>query len=482
MRTRRRFSILILLVLCALPARADLSGTESALLQKLHGESMMQTVRDLCAPRFAGRRAGSEGCKLSAEYLAHQFRSIGLETLPGKIDFAQTLTMRYSLVSDVDQIRARLAIPLGGVTESFGFEYPYYYGCGGIDKKAPIAFAGYGVSAPEQGHDDYATLDARGKIVLLLAGGPKGVRGVSDVRKMLTAYEHGAIGCLLIGKTGETVDWGTNGYGLASPIADFPTVVVDRKLAERIVGQSGRKLVNLEAVARSGAKPVSTGLGVTAELTVPQVYDPARPTQNLMGVLPGADPDLKGEYVIVSAHYDHLGQDGVLRYNGADDDASGVAAMLSIARAMAAMPERPKRTVLFIAFTGEEGGLTGSNYFAEHPPVPLDRIKGMLQMDMVGIGDRKRFEITGGQSFPEPYKVIAGAAGDLGEMIVVAPFRGASDNLALARKKVPAFMILTAGDHPHYHDTSDLPETLNPGVLEDTGRLIALTAWRLADR
>lgn len=480
-RFRYVFPAIILLILGVSPCFAAITPTERNLLASLNGKNIHQTVYQLCCPQFAGRQAGTLGDLEAAEYICQQFKECGLQELNKDEGYYQPFTMRFCLISDMQQIQAKLSLSLKNRKKQYAFQYPSYYGQGGIDKRTQIVFAGYGISSPEKNYDDYENLNVHGKLVMILSGGPANFENIPDARKMLNAYQKGAVGCLIVKKRNEPVEWSQSNYGLASPIADFPTIAINHQLADEIFSESGQSLYKIENRMSKGKKCISIELNPQAELKVPRIYDPARVTRNVLGYISGSDPRVLDEYVIVSCHLDHLGKHDDRLFAGADDNASGTSVMLNVAKIMAEFPQRPRRSILFIAFGAEESGLLGSDSFIKNPPVPLDKIKAVINLDMVGTGLRKSFETTGGADFPDLYNYLKDSAKDLKEVIVKDEFKGASDNLPFARKKVPSFLITTAGNHPYYHTPRDLPGTLNSSILEDTAKLAALSSWRIAN-
>jgi Zn-dependent M28 family amino/carboxypeptidase len=215
---------------------------------------------------------------------------------------------------------------------------------------------------------------------------------------------------------------------------------------------------------------------------VTSVFDPDAPSQNVLGVIPGTDPEIGDEVVIVSAHYDHegVGPTGEV-YPGADDDASGTAAVMEIAKVMASGNFAPKRTVLFAAWGSEEAGLVGSYYYVEDDPkYPLEDTVVVLQMDMVGVGDRTGLNVFGGTVFTDLFSQIEANAGEvLVEAMPYAP-GGGSDHVPFIEGGVPAVMFQTMGPHEYYHTPDDTIDTIDRYELEHTGRVVGATAYELA--
>ncbi len=455
------------------PARSDLLPDEQRLLAGVNIGRMMSTLERLCSDEFQGRRAGSAEHYLAADYIASEFQSAGLAELRSDAmeGYKQPLTMRYSLIKSKNEITATLSYPSGASWKTERFSYSNYNGAGGLDLDTEVVFVGHGIHEPESGYDDYHGIDVKGKIVLWLPGQPTGVKltkGSTAVRKMVTAYQHGAVACLICRPSGVGDEWGTN-IGLAGAIADFPYLAVDEKIGSELLGASD--------IAR---RPPKVGaVGSQVKLTVTPVCDPARKTYNVVSMIPGESDEI----VMVGAHYDHLGASaGGEIFHGADDNASGVTVMLEIARIIRESGLTPRRTMVFAAWTGEEAGLIGSNYFAANPPFALKRIVSNLEFDMVGQGKPGCFVTTGAASYPDHHLHIDTSAADLGILIKAEKYPGASDYLAFTRKGVPSSLIYADGEHPNYHTVRDTPAGIDRRVLESAARLGVLSAWRAANR
>lgn len=455
-------AILALALTSVVRAEAALTPDEQKLLSYVSVPSMTSTIERLCSDEFAGRRAGSPQQSLAIDYLTSQFGKYGLSAfqVKGFEGFHQPLTMRYSLVNSEDDIKATLTYDVAGKPKSRTLVYRKFNGRGGLDLRSDVVFVGYGVQ------DDYATLDVNGKIVFWLPGQPKGMHPTTDYHKMLAAYQHGAVACLTYKPPEPNNDAGTN-VGLSGSIADFPYLAIEPKIASEILRRSDMRSLPVGA------------LGVNVRLQVTPVSDPDRPTCNIIGILPGTD--LADQVVIIGAHFDHLGCSACGIFRGADDNASGTSVVLEVARAICKSGIKPRRTIVFASWTGEEAGLVGSNYFAANPPVPLDKIVSNVELDMVGAGTPGTFMTTGASAYPAHYQNVASGAADLGYKLTPDVIVGASDHLAFTRKKVPTSLIYSAGEHPNYHSTRDVPAAINRQVLESAAKLTLLSVWRAAN-
>jgi hypothetical protein len=352
-------------------------------------------MRFLSNDLLEGREPGTRGYAIAAEYVAAQFTAIGLETSQQPIDFRvaklQEDQSQYAVDGQPLAIRKDI-VPRANFLEATS------------EVSAPIVFAGFGISAPELKHDDYAGIDAKGKIVLIVSGAPPNFP--TDPRayysgsrlKERNAAQHGAVGFLTLNtitdEKRQPFEKRAQQMGIAPML-----YLEDGRPGDAVVGIRVSGLVSAGAAARllAGAPLTVEAILADAEKSIPHTFPltttfSARTVSkfenatsaNVIGILRGADPKLRSEFIVLSAHLDHLGNHppangGDAIYNGAYDNASGIACLIEIARGLAAGP-RPKRSVLFVALTGEEKGLQGSQYFVHHPPV--QPIVADINMDM----------------------------------------------------------------------------------------------------
>jgi len=368
----------------------------------ISSSAMASHIHFLASDVLEGRETGMRGYDVAAEYVRTQFESIGLEPLRGT--WFQQFALR---AASLDEEHSSLTIdgqPLV-MRKDFLLRPDFTRESSTVD--ASLVVAGFGINASELKHDDYAGIDARGKIVVVLSGAPK--QFPSDQRayysstdvKRHEAAAHGAVGMLTISTT---IDEARTPFekrarqsgivpmtyldASGNPVDAFESLAGSASLsyaaAEALFARCQVPLDQLLADADHGVAhsfPLSHVAGIRTTTRFSRVQ-----SANVLGVVYGSDPRLREEYVVVSAHLDHLGNhpaadgsDGL--YNGAYDNASGIAALIEIARAVAAGPH-PKRSVLFVALTGEEKGEQGSQYFVRFPPVPARQLVADVNMDM----------------------------------------------------------------------------------------------------
>lgn len=468
-------------------------------------------VKFLSADVMEGRKPGTRGIEQAAVYIANQFMTIGLEpagvdeTYFQPFDLTHYKRMRPELASlkiegaEIDvrlhrdwrpapfsQHVASFAGPLAFA--GFGIEYPGETPPEG-EKKAETQANSEAASQDADGngsnaagpYNDYDGFDAKGKVLIIFRYEPRsddpqakfGGKRASDyslwVKKAETAAKHGAAGLLIVNPPSRD----ENGDNLPDPdqlpvwnereaqsAYGVPMAFISRDLAEELLKAGGLpSLAAMERKIESERKPASADLGtLKATISTGFRYVEAR---NVIGLLRGSSaPD---EYIVIGAHFDHVGKfadnDGVQQiHNGADDNASGTAGVIEMARAIASGP-RPRRSVVFMAFSAEEMGLLGSQHYVAHPTIPISQTKAMLNLDMIGRLSLKNFGIYGSESGVE-YPDLARRHGErlgidfkLPKMEEDRYFR-ASDQASFYDAKVPVLFAFT-GVHPQYHQPGD---------------------------
>lgn len=433
---------------------------------------LARDVYFLSADEREGRGAGTKGLDQAADFVADRFKSLGLRTLPGSSDYFQPFL--YTIPTG---IAAPSELRSGESIFTQGNQYrPLSFSADG-KFNAPVVFAGYGITDEKRNYDDYAGVDVKGKVVLLLRYGPKGDAAPPQASlnsKASNAAAHGAVALLLVNPPkyhGEDQLLPFDGGDASSKI---PFIHVTQELANDLLKRGGASsLVELQDAIDSDLKPRSALLKdvtVTGNVLVERKKVPLK---NVMAYLPGGKkPD---EYVVVGAHYDHLGRGGqgsLARlskeiHNGADDNASGTAALLAMAEKLVYAGRRD-RSIIFVLFAGEELGLLGSQHFVENPPVPLKNIVSMLNLDMVG---RVRNDVIyiGGSGTAASFDSILAAADKASPLEIKSigkGGRGPSDHQSFAMKNIPVIFFFS-GMHQDYHRPSDDAEKINYRGIND---------------
>lgn len=458
----------------------------------------MRHIRYLADDRLEGREVGSPGARCAGEYIAGALQSLGLTPAGSNHDFFHRFSVRKGVrLGSGNALRvAGRAYMIGSEWVPLGFsasghmEHDLVYGGHGLtgDDAAddePADGGGTGEGGAEEAGDPYARMDISGKIVVVEWGDPDAPHGMSlrgdSHFKAMEASGRGAAALLVLAPEGMRLP---DPSGETRATLSIPVAMVTGEAAETV-----------RAAAQEGS---SAGLAVDIS---PETVE----ARNVVALLPGADPDRAREYIIIGAHYDHLGfgGDGSLApdsrevHNGADDNASGVAAVIEIARQLAAGPP-PDRGVLFMAFTGEEKGLWGSARFVAEPTVPLDDAAAMLNFDMVGRMQDRSLTVFGTGTAEEWDDVLDDANADLSEPLAIAGVAdgyGPSDHSSFYAEGIPVLHFFT-NTHEDYHRPSDdwrkvngegvdLVVELASGVVRrlagaDDGDAVALTAVRQA--
>lgn len=442
---------------------------------------------------FEGRETGTEGQRKAAAYIENNFRSLGLQ--PGNKDSYQ---LYYPIFQDS---LTNAGLEINGqafrLNEDFAVSPAANYTATLMGSE--IVFAGYGIS--DSTRDDYKGLDVKGKIVLILNGYPANATPPSNNRRINTFYskqalaqKNGAIAVLIIQNGFPRKSFGDKGQmylnGYRKTI--YPnTFYVSDKVAETIMGG------DYTSVTAGNIQPKPYAADVLLEFAKTTGH---LQSSDVVGLLEGTD--LKDELVVISAHYDHLGKRDTLIYYGADDDGSGTVSVLELAQAFAkakAAGKGPRRSILFLANSGEEKGLWGSEYYSEHPVWPMERTSVDLNIDMIGRIDpgRKKGDSTnyvyviGDDKLSSELKPISEAQNKKNTKLELDykyndpkdPERiyYRSDHYNFARKGVPIIFYFD-GIHKDYHRPSDTPDKINYELMEKRARLVFYTAWEMANR
>lgn len=397
MRIKRTAPVLLPLLLVAIGVFAQQRATQLA----PDAAKLRQHVSYLASDALDGRRTGTAGANDAAHYIAGEFARLGLHPAihrpARKLSQAMSLYLQsFPYVAGV-QLGTKNTLTFGTDQKTFpvGEDWmPLGFSVSTHLDTTPVVFVGYGITASELKHDDYADKRAAGNIALALAGTSDGdnphgqFARYEGVRwKAVAAKNAGAKALVIISREPNLKNdrMATLSYDNSAGDAGLPVILVSQKL----IGGTAA-FANLENGAKQGVNSFDAQK-VTASLTVDLLRQEVS-AYNVIGILEGSDPLLKNETIVIGAHYDHLGRggDGSLAprageiHHGADDNASGVAGVLELARLLSSQRPKPRRTVLFIAFSGEEEGLLGSGYYVNHPIKPLANTVAMINMDMIG--------------------------------------------------------------------------------------------------
>ncbi|MES2756666.1 MAG: M28 family metallopeptidase [Pseudomonadota bacterium] len=421
-----------------------------------------------------GRDTGTRGYDIAASYVAAQFAQYGLAPKGGKDSFLQGVALRSSRsVAGSSVVELRSAAGL----ERLSADSEYVIGADALEPRpaaaAPLVFAGYGIRAARFQHDDYAGIDVKGKIVVVLQGKPsrfpteEGAHFGSGREKRKLAAQLGAVGMVTLwtpeaekaipfAKTLErnafpSMMWvdaaGTPAHSLPSMQDDVALSVAASK---KLFAQADARLDDIYALAAANKPLPKVDLKMSLLASHKRVLGDVR-SHNVVGMIEGSDPRLKHEYVVFSAHLDHIGQvkekSGDNIYNGAMDNASGVATLIETARLFSQSATRPKRSILFIALTGEEKGLLGSDYFATNPTVPAGSIVANVNLDMPLLSFDFKNVVAFGAEHSSLKGSVARGVGKMGLALIPDPWPALglftrSDHYMFVRQGIPSIFLV----------------------------------------
>lgn len=388
---------------------------------------------------------------------------------------------------------ARLTLQRGerSITAQLGVEYLPILDSPSVDLTAPIVFVGYGISDPADRFDEYDGVDVRNRVVLFLRGKPEGYsKPLTHVDKERVARAKGAVGFLTatapVLTTYEARRHAGHApkalYGRTSGERHLPGAWISTDLAERVISgsETPRGEMSLRALQmqldrlapQSRTTAVSAAMQWTSGETAGTLY-------NVLGFLPAEDSATDGECVILGAHRDHFGRQAGLLFPGADDNASGTAVLLEVARLLAQSEVKPKRSILFVSFSGEEQGLLGSKFYVSRPVLPLSKTRAMINVDHAGVGNgRLTVGVTGRSK--EVAQRAAADAGLSGRLDVFGFFPG-GDHVPFKEAGVPTLTIVSGGSHPHFHQPDDTADTIDPDILAAVTRYVLALTWQIAN-
>ncbi|MEI7663595.1 MAG: M28 family peptidase [Bacteroidota bacterium] len=437
---------------------------------KITSKDLHEYVQFLASDSLKGRKPGTAEINVAAKYIRDHFKSDGLR-LMGEDGFQW-----FEIVTDVN-LTDRNALSFAGSDAVIKKNFIPLSFSGSGTVNAPVVFAGYGfdLNLDSLKWSDYKGIDVKGKWVMVFRADPELDNSdskfipFSDVRsKVFTARDQGAAGLLLVTPKGQDKEDKLMPLVVENNevTAGIPVVSITRELANKILGSTGYSVDSLDRAIVGGKTPKSFLTGTTLNGTI-EVVQKREKTANVIALLEGSDPLLKNEYLVVGGHYDHLGFGGAgsgsrmpdtnAVHNGADDNASGTALVMGLAKRIAPDRKKLKRSILFVNFSAEEIGLIGSKYFVDHSPVDLKNIKAMFNFDMVGRYDKekKSISVSGTGTSVEADSILKSLETGLPFAVVHSPDGyGPSDHASFYSSNIPVFFF-TTGVHMDYHTPLD---------------------------
>jgi Zn-dependent M28 family amino/carboxypeptidase len=531
---RARLSITTFLLVAAIGAKY--AQERAPHVDSIRKAELRADLFFLAGDHMRGRLTDTPENAVSAEWIKARFERLGLIPAGSDGSYFHAYNLFTATLGTLNAMKVmsngRTLQP--SVIQDF---YPHRFSANG-SAGGEVAFAGFGISAPAQGHDDFAGAELKGKVVLALDHEPRerdpaspldgvvSAEGATALRKTLAAQSKGAVAVLFVAdmhnhpgtrnfEAAAKVFWPdtrprVERYTLATLAEQvrIPVVQISPSLAEAITGKTLAELGRL-AESSGGMKP-QPGAVVNVEITT-AVNRHVLDDRNVLAAIEGGDSKLKDEWVIVCAHYDHEGADGTRVFNGADDDGSGIVGLLEIAEAYALAARdgrRPRRSVLFASWNSEERGLLGAWAYAEQPLVDRARLVAVLNMDMIGRNEevpegggarfrgldlqtaesnRNAINIIGTTRSADLKTAVQQANAGIGLELKfrydnnISNLMRRSDHWPFLQHGIPALWFHT-GLHPDYHTTYDRPEKINYDKMERVARLVYQMSWDLAQQ
>jgi hypothetical protein len=472
----KRFLIYLTLMIFTLPVFAQKA--------EISARDLKDYVYFLASDSLKGRKPGTSEMNVAARYIQDHFKAAGLKPMADK-GFQY-----FEIVTDVTLGEGN-RLSVDGYDAAFRKEFiPLAFSSGG-EVKSTVVFAGYGfdLDLDSLKWSDYSGIDVKGKWVMIFRADPEldntDSRFIpfSDTRsKVLAAKDKGAAGVLLVTPKGLDKD------DKLMPVivennevtSGIPVVNIKQQIADRILAAKGISADSLENLIIAKKRPHSFETGTLLDCKVEVVQKHAK-TANVIGMLEGSDKVLKDEFIVVGGHYDHLGfggpnsgsrvPDTIAIHNGADDNASGSAMVMELAKTLGSQKAKFKRSIIFICFSGEEMGLLGSKYFVNNPTVNIKQIKAMFNFDMVGRFDKEKnsISISGTGTSAEGDSILKIYEKGLPFAVTHSPDGyGPSDHASFYSSNIPVFFF-TTGVHMDYHTPSDDADKLDYNAEKKIG-------------
>jgi len=495
----------VLLPASALPGQKIITRSMAEGFNYISSSHIAPLVGLLASEEMEGRKAGEKGSLLAARILESQYKMAGFAPYPGQPSMFQefsytevTRSERTSMTVRSKKGERRFSLMKDFILLSTHHE-PF-------KEQAPLLFVGYGWRDSSINYNDYSGLDPKGKVVVAFTGVPKTSKVVPktpiEVFRSLKlrssiAKELGAKGIIFIDD--QFVKLGITAFRdillepkawLSPPEKKIPELVVNAEVGADLLRSAGKGVDPLAEELASGRKSTSVDISQTRISFDLQLDKRRVKAVNVVAYLEGSDPILKNDVVVIGAHYDHLGvgSSGNL-YPGADDNASGSAVIIEVAKALAMNKLPPKRSVIMISFSGEEAGMVGSEFYVQHPLHPLETTTSMINVDMAGRNSiDSLFAIGSNFQSLDLHTISESAARDVKFSYDYRFNRKdhperlyyRSDQKAFAENGIPS-LFLTSGDHSDYHRPSDTIEKLDYAKLEKVSKLVYLIAWNVAN-
>lgn len=454
--------------------------SQSAAQIQPDGQKAWDHTAYLASDRLKGRKSGLAEYQEAAEYVAEKMAEYGLSPAGDSVTFFQQVPFKKWKQLE-PPIRLDIVSPEQRVL-SPGRDKDFFPngGTGSGIVRGQLVFVGYGLLSEKEQWNDYGNVELSGKIAVILPGAPKFLKKVPLKQKSLngkvkTAIEKGAAGVLFVNVNRKFQGWGVPpGPNKETCPEGFVVLTANPECLDHLFYLSGASWRNIVSRLLREKKFTPLPLDVTVEMES-HYMEEERTSPNVLGMIPGDDPRLKDEVILIGGHLDHLGVgwDGAV-YNGADDNAGSIGVILEMARVLHQNQYHPRRTIVFAAWAGEEIGLVGSTYYTEHPVFPLDKTVLYMNMDMVGCGDEDL--VVGGMwNFSQLFNLLKPhIRKEFRDNLVYRLDYRSSDHASFLNKYVKAISLRSGGlhtgelddEHPEYHRPGDTPTIIQPELLQ----------------
>ena len=467
---------------------------EQKLLAAMHlieSATLMNYVNELCSEKYGGRLTGTPEFNAAADWVISLLKKWGVQPAGDKGTYLQAFPNPYTLVFKGGLLTMNIPVKDGIIKKPYKYEDEFLPGgtSGSGEVTAEVVYVGYGVTAPELNYDDYAGVDVKGKIVLMESEVPMGASDTNEAFKKWRPYSFHQY------KLENAVAHGVKGmiynYGpIVNPNNSYREGFIYHHVGAAVVADvfagTGRKHEDTVARIRKELKPQSFATGKVMTMKNVTEHHPEGVGYNVVGVIPGTDPALKDEVILIGGHLDHLGRCWELM-PGANDNATAVAVGLGVAEAMAKSAVKPKRTVLFNFFGSEEQAVAGSKFYTENPIYPLDKTLVFINMEGPGMGDA--ISASGARTYPAFWAFIEKANEKYVHRILSGgpaayPGRPRQDSAWFFWKGVPSLTFGARGKsapYPTYHNTKDAAELITPEIMEDIAQLFFMAVMDISD-
>ncbi|MBC8182428.1 M28 family peptidase [candidate division KSB1 bacterium] len=506
-------TIFILFILASILSISSIFGQNTIPeegLAAISADTMYAQVAYMASDELMGRNTPSPGLDSCAFFIANYFKYCGLKPIENANGYFQDVPLLKTKLAETQ----KLSLTVNGTETAYEIKKDFVpvHLTANREVTAPVVFVGYGITATEYNYDDYGNIDVNGKIVLVFTNEPqekdtssvfKGAKSTDHSKlnnKVMNAIDHGAVGFIYVSNPSRRFRRPPNAWPSLmrnAPKDAIPLTLgekqenkivvmrIGKKLSDAIFSVSQLTMKDVHEKIDADLKPQSFELKNVSATLVTNLDSDKFMSQNVVGLLEGSDPELKDEIVVIGGHYDHLGaRNDTTIYNGADDNASGTAGVMATAKAFFSCSEKPKRSILFMAFAGEEKGLFGSRYYVGTDPLfPLENTVAMINLDMISRNDTSEVEVYGWSKSEEMKQVFLNA-----NELVNLPhefkdekgMRGGSDHMSFGRKDIPYLFFIT-GLHKDYHKPTDTVEKILPEKMAKVARIAFGCVWQAAN-